>query len=96
MLESILRNFTAQVSGLEGMDYWERLKALNLLFQDRRRERGRIIFMWKTLQGYVSGYEVCDSYSERRGRLITIPPFAKKFYCLSDKRERGESEGEEI
>ena len=38
-LESVARNFTAQVAGLDGLDYWERLVKLQMYSQERRRER---------------------------------------------------------
>ena len=38
-LESVARHFTAQISGMEGLDYWQRLSALSLYSQERRRER---------------------------------------------------------
>ena len=52
-LESVCRHFTAQIAGLGDLDYWERLTALRMYSQERRRERYRIIFIWKVLQGYV-------------------------------------------
>ena len=38
-LESVARHFTAKVHGMEVLDYWERLDALHLYSQERRRER---------------------------------------------------------
>ena len=38
-LESVARNFTARISGMKGMDYWERPKSLKLYSQERRRDR---------------------------------------------------------
>ena len=46
-LENVARNFTAQVAGMNGLDYWDRLSSLHLFSQERRRERYQIIFMWK-------------------------------------------------
>ena len=65
-LESVARHFTAQVNGLENMDYWERLGYLRLYSQERRRERYRVIFIWKVLQGYVQGYSITSKHSPRR------------------------------
>ena len=42
--ESIARHFTAKVEGLQELDYWERLKTLNLYSQERRRERYQVMF----------------------------------------------------
>ena len=63
------------MAGLEDQDYWERLQSLHLYSQERRRERYRIIFIWKVLQGYVKGYQISTNQNPRRGRLIVIPPF---------------------
>lgn len=69
------RNFTAQISGLETSDYWERLQILKLYSQERRRERYRIIFVWKVLQGLVQGYPISSRQSPRRGRLVDVAKF---------------------
>ena len=71
-LESVARHFTAQMKGLENMDYWERLVYLRLYSQERRRERYRVIFIWKVLQGYVQGYSIATKHSPRRGRLVEV------------------------
>ena len=49
-LESVARNFTSQIHGMDGLDYWERLHSLHLYSQERRRERYQIIFLWKVAQ----------------------------------------------
>ena len=73
-LESVARNFTARISGMQGLDYWERLKSLKLYSQERRRDRYRIIFLWKVGQGLVQGYKVPFSTSPRRGRVVQVSP----------------------
>ena len=73
-LESVARNFTARISGMEGLDYWERLKALKIYSQERRRDRYRIIFLWKVGQGLVQGYKVPFVTSPRRGRVVQVSP----------------------
>jgi hypothetical protein len=35
------------------LDYWEHLKSLRMCSQERRRERYRIIYTWKILEGQV-------------------------------------------
>ena len=73
-LEGVARHFTAQVAGLQDLDYWDRLRELHLYSQERRRERYQIIFIWKCLQGYVQGYPINTLQSPRRGRLIEVSP----------------------
>ena len=46
-LETIQRRLTSKISGLQHLDYWSRLKALNLMSLQRRRERYCIVYMWK-------------------------------------------------
>ena len=76
-LESVQRHFTAKVNGMEGLDYWVRLKELQMYSQERRRERYIIIFLWKVTQGLVKGYSVNVSESARRGRLVVPKPVVK-------------------
>ena len=77
-LESVARNFTSQIAGLEGKDYRERLIDLRLYSQERRRERYQIIFLWKVAQGLVQGYHVEFYNSERRGRLAAVPQYKSR------------------
>ena len=78
-LESVARNFTARISGMQGLDYWERLKSLKLYYQERRRDRYRIIFLWKVGQGLVQGYKVPFTTSQggaglfRSAHCVTVP-----------------------
>ena len=74
-LENMARNFTAQVAGMNGLDYWDRLSSLHLFSQERRRERYQIIFMWKVAQSLVEGYSTTFYTSQRRGRLAHIFPY---------------------
>ena len=48
-LESVQRTFTSRIAGVQHLNYWERLKALNLMSLQRRRERYVILQMWKIL-----------------------------------------------
>ena len=54
-LESNAKNFTSQVGGIEGLDYSESLVMLNMYSQERRRERYKIIFIWRVSQQLVKG-----------------------------------------
>ena len=55
---------------MKGLDYWERLKEMQLYSQERRRERYMVIFLWKISQGLVRGYDITFSNTARRGRSI--------------------------
>ena len=77
-LEGVAKHFTAQVAGLQDMDYWDRLHILHLYSQEHRRERYQIIFIWKVLQGMVQGYTISTMQTPRRGRLVEVPPYQSK------------------
>ena len=71
MLEGLARQFTSHIEGMEGLDYWERMKELHLYSQERRRERYLIIYIWKLAMGMVKGYKMEFSHSPRRGWYAT-------------------------
>ena len=52
-LENIQRAFTRRIEGMEGKNYWERLKELNLYSLQRRRERYIIMYTWKIIYDLV-------------------------------------------
>ena len=87
-LESVARHFTAQVSGLDGRDYWERLSSLQIYSQERRRERYAIIFLWKISQNLVQGYSVSFDFNCRRGRLAAVHPPAPNDAPASVRKAR--------
>lgn len=71
-LEEVQRSFTANIQGMEGLNYRERLKALRLYSQERRRERYTIILIWKISMGLVGGYNLSISDHGRRGKLCDV------------------------
>ena len=86
-LESLLRDFTRMISGMEEMDYVDRLSNLKLYSQERRRERYQLIFIWKISQGLVQGYNLEFSNSERRGMLV-LPNAVQRDAPAAVKRAR--------
>jgi len=52
-LEAIQRTCTAKIAEVSHLDYWERLKYLNLYSLERRRERYIIIYIWKIINKLV-------------------------------------------
>ena len=70
-LEGLARQFTSHIMGMEGLDYWDRLKELHLYSQERRRERYLIIYIWKLAMGLVKGYKMEFTHSPRRGWYAT-------------------------
>ena len=56
------------------MNYWERLAHLKIYSQVRRLERYRALYVWKILEGISPNCGLNNSWSERRGREVIIPP----------------------
>ena len=64
-LESIQRSFTARILDVNHLNYWDRLKALQLLSLQRRRERYILLHMWKIL------YKACPNEMNVEFRSIS-------------------------
>ena len=78
-LESIQRHFTKRISSCSRLPYWERLKRLNLLSLQRRRERYRIIHVWKILNNMAPNDVTMEfSTRERHGIKVKISSFNYK------------------
>ena len=78
-VESVQRSFTNKIDDMREIDYWERLKALNLYSLERRRDRYFIFYIWKIVNGLVPNIEcegegISTTHSLRRGTLCNIPP----------------------
>ena len=79
-LEAIQQSFTRKIYSLQDLNYWERLQTLRLYSLERRRERYRIIYVWKILQGMVpnvggGGNGITKLPSNRNGVKCHVPPF---------------------
>ena len=79
-LELIQRQFVRKIKLNPNFDYWDRLSALNLYSLERRRERYRIIYTWKIVEGLVPNISIDESrkikayQSSRYGRLCAVLP----------------------
>ena len=49
-LERIQKGYTKRIEGMEGKNYHQRLKCLNLYIMERRRERYMIINAWQQIE----------------------------------------------
>ena len=77
-LESVQRYFTEKIVDCNGLDYWERLKKLNLQSLQRRRERYSIIHMWKIYNNLVPNDLNIEFYdSGRLGIMVKLPSLIK-------------------
>ena len=73
-IEAVQRRFTFKIAGMQHMNYWDRLKALNLMSLQRRRERYILLYAWKILYKKVPNdvgllWRDCS----RRGKVAYIP-----------------------
>ena len=77
-IEQVQKNFTRKIKSNSQEDYWCRLSRNNLYSLEKRRERYRIIYVWKILEGMVpnlSGQsELRAKPSLRFGRMCSVPP----------------------
>ena len=53
-IENLQRTFTRKIPEVKHLDYWQRLKYLKMLSQERRMERYRALYVWKILEGLIS------------------------------------------
>ena len=92
LLESVQRNFTSKIAGMQDKDYMDRLASLKMYTQERRRERYQIIFIWKISQGLVQGYHMVFTSSDRRGRMA-VPHAVLRHTPAAVRRAREASLG---
>ena len=78
-IESIQQSFTRKIAS-NASNYWERLSNFKLYSLQRRRERYRIIYVWKILESHVPNIS-CEGdsgikklHSLRNGRSCAISP----------------------
>ena len=65
-IENLQKAFSRKFPEMKNLDYWERLKTLQIYSQERRMERYRCIYIWKIICQVPScGVEVTSS--DRRG-----------------------------
>ena len=84
-LENIQRAFTRKIDGMEGKNYWQRLKELNLHSLQRRRERYIIIYTWKIIYDLVPNLT-----GENRIQVHWTDRFG--IQCILPKLNRGASD----
>ena len=77
-LEDLLKTYTKKIPEVSHMDYWSRLKHLQMYSQQRRAERYRIIYTWKVLEERVPNCGIKSNSHDRRGRECIIPQLKGK------------------
>ena len=66
-LESLQKSFFNGLSSIRHLNYWEKLKELNIYSLERRRERYRIIYTWCILEGIVPNF----NYTQGKGGIYS-------------------------
>ena len=75
-IENVQRCFTRRLDGLRNHDYWERLKILDLMSLQRRRQRYMLIHVWKTIHGFVpNSANLVFQHRARLGMRLVPPAF---------------------
>ena len=76
-LEMVQRKFLSKIDGMYNFTYWEQLKKLGLYSLERRRERYRVLYTWKILEGIVPNTSSTNGITAqnhaRFGRLCHVP-----------------------
>ena len=84
-IERIFRGFSRKIDNMAQFDYWTRLKKLNLMSLQRRRERSIIILVWKIKNNLAPNDINLDFKTNIRNNKIdaVVKPMAK---CLGKTR----------
>ena len=79
VIERIQRLFTNKINGMRSLNYWERLKSLNIMSLQRRRERTIILHLWKVLHNVYPNSIGIEFKEHRRSSAIraTLKPLPK-------------------
>ena len=76
-IEDVQKAFTRKIWSSNRKDYWDRLRTFGLYSLQRRRERYRIIYVWKVLEGLVPNLSgrsmITGKTTLRYGRLCHVP-----------------------
>ena len=89
-LESIQRMYTNNTDGMDSLDYWQRLKCMNIQSIQRRHERYKVIYIWKIMNGLVPQCNLHWTDNDRRGKMVTIPNIKSK-HCTTVRNMRQSS-----
>jgi hypothetical protein len=87
-IEKLLKDFTSKIPEISHMTYWERLAKMKLNSQQRRIERYRIIYVWKSLENIVpdTNITLANDENSRIGRMCRVPTLKPM-----ERRKREES-----
>ena len=75
-IESLQRTFTSKINEVKHLNYWARLRTLNLYSLERRRERYIILYVWKSMNNLSPSIGIGTKWRARSGLTCDIrrPP----------------------
>ena len=79
-IESIQRTFTSKIDGIGHLNYWDRLRELDLFSLQRRRERYSIILMWKMQKELIPNCIKANFKSSDRRGFTCVRTIGKSKY----------------
>ena len=65
-VEAVQRSFTSKITGVDHLNYWQRLSSLRLYSLQRRRERFMIIHIWKIYKQLAPNDSAFEFYNHIR------------------------------
>ena len=83
-IDAVQPTFTARLTGMDDLNYWQRLEVLNMYSLERRRERFLIIYMWRVVNGLSPEIEGSQETELRvldggqRGKRCELPKTDKR------------------
>ena len=80
-IEKVQVCYVRKIIGLSNLDYWQQLARLGLYSLQRRRERYRIIYIWKVLEEMVPNFGIIPKYNKRTGRYCMVPAIRSSATC---------------
>ena len=88
-IEAVQRSITAKIYEVSDMNYWDRLKVLNLYSLQRRRERYCIMHVWKILNDLApNDIDMSFHLNPRLGPVAELPKLASKRQHVNTLRDQ--------
>ena len=92
-IEKIQRNYTKRITNMKDLEYYDRLKVLNLYSMERRRERYEILYIFKTMKRLVPNIGLNWKDAPRRGRVLVPPAVHRNSSCAANTMRRNSFRG---
>ena len=86
--EGPLRNFLRRWEGFENLNYWQRLFKAKIMSCERRNQRYRILYVWKSLNDMVPSLGLKTKFDPRNGTKIILPKYSGKIMRIRTLQEK--------